>query len=320
MTKNIKNEGAAMKKLTLLLVVAALATVGIVSVAYASTTSDYAAWSTAYPNNGTVLQTPHKDFRTTTVKCAVCHAVHKASATGEVLLRSTVANSCLFCHVDATAVGNIRLYGGVAANYNGSDLPVAHGGTGASECVDCHTIHGANSIGGDVSAKILKAGSYQATASAHYLDTAPRNEQVTLFCTRCHPYFTDEYDTQTTGDIFTTAGKFSSHVMTDADAAYNPGAHVSYNGQVTNVDSKYCRDCHDAGNVDESATNFGATLLSTDNFPHYTANASRFLMGGAYSGDTTADVGSALSSASVDGVCLKCHSWNAGANGVGDTF
>ena len=51
---------------------------------------------------------PHSGYSTTTGKCKVCHAVHGAGSTDvtgttlnatEVLLRSTKANACEFCHL-----------------------------------------------------------------------------------------------------------------------------------------------------------------------------------------------------------------------------
>ncbi len=70
---------------------------GPAGTAYASTDSTYAAW-TAGPPNDTSLGTPHSDFQLTTVKCAVCHAVHKGEPGGQLLLRTTVADACTYCH------------------------------------------------------------------------------------------------------------------------------------------------------------------------------------------------------------------------------
>ncbi|MHB9003613.1 MAG: hypothetical protein ACYC6C_06055, partial [Coriobacteriia bacterium] len=57
----------------------------------------YLDWADApQPANGS---SPHGGYTTATTKCKVCHAVHEAQMGGEVLLRSTIADACNYCHV-----------------------------------------------------------------------------------------------------------------------------------------------------------------------------------------------------------------------------
>ena len=83
-----------MRKIVTILALSLVFVFVLTAVAMADTNSDYQTWN-AGGANGTSLATPHKDYRLTTVKCSVCHAVHKATAgpAGEVLLDATVANA-----------------------------------------------------------------------------------------------------------------------------------------------------------------------------------------------------------------------------------
>ncbi len=319
-----------MRKLTFLLVASAVLVLAITSVAFATTNSGYVTWNSQGPNAGTAA-TPHKEFQLTTNKCAVCHAVHKGTAGGEVLLRSSITNACVYCHIN-NLIGNIKIYGGVEANYNGFDFATAHGGTTYSQCVDCHSVHGANTMAGAVNTKILKmspgGNSWETTAVNAGLDATAgaRQDQITLFCTACHPYFTRTYSTAggslinipaTAGYTgFSTAGTYQSHIMTTSGGSLNTyGGSPNYSGQVAWTSSDHCRDCHDAGLIDQSITAVGVT--SSNNFPHYVANQSRFLLGALYSGASTATpIGSGEDSAQADGACLKCHRGSA-TTGVG---
>ncbi|MCX8006504.1 MAG: hypothetical protein N3B11_00070 [Coriobacteriia bacterium] len=127
--------------------------------AYASPDT-YIEWTAQGANAGTA-DTPHLDYRTTTRKCAVCHAVHFAGwyqtddgtpdgsmTTGvavpgspsELLLRGSVADSCTYCHIE-TAIGGIVLYGGDKDLYLNED-DHGHQAAGGATCTRCHAVHG----------------------------------------------------------------------------------------------------------------------------------------------------------------------------------
>lgn len=89
---------------------------------------------------------PHGGFLTSTVKCAVCHAVHTAAPAqnaaapvADTLLRTKAADACGYCHV---AEGNTVMdpvFGGVWP------IPAEAGhALGEPTCTECHTnVHGA---------------------------------------------------------------------------------------------------------------------------------------------------------------------------------
>jgi len=72
----------------------------------------------------------------------------------QMLLRSSVARACNYCHMD-TAVGGIRLWNGLSTNWgaNWSDAGYGHGTTG---CTGCHAVHGAKTFKGAAASKILR--------------------------------------------------------------------------------------------------------------------------------------------------------------------
>jgi hypothetical protein len=318
MTNNkFRGDGASMKKIALVAFLAVFVVMMTASLAYADTFSDYAGWSTA-GDNGTV-PTPHKGFQTTTVKCAVCHAVHKGTDGGEALLRDTITGACEYCHI-SNFIGNFKIYNGATSNYSGLDLTTAHNGSTGAACVDCHAVHGAGTITNanftDVTSKILKSApgiGVQTGLPASYAVSSGtvRDGVITSFCTGCHPYYQDAYNGTAAGSF--GVGTYQSHIMGAANASYLNGS-ASYTGRVANVASSYCRSCHDAGATGESATNApGDAYSSSSNFPHFTSGNSRFLSAALYDGATVEGV----TNASADGVCLKCHSWNLGADGAG---
>jgi predicted CXXCH cytochrome family protein len=264
----------------------------------------YLNWSTLGGANGT---SPHGGYSTTTQKCVVCHAVHNASITGEVLLGDTVANACVYCHVNG-ASAYTQVYNSVAANYAGTDYNNAHNSwtVGAVDygvkCTQCHQVHAADSamtnnayltqrlLSGDkVLGYDVNAGAPQSTDSS--------NTALSKWCTKCHGtslgsaygYYNTAYDGQT-------------HVMTTATADYaGAGASGTYAGRVAWNNSNYCSSCH-------------ASDFQTAAWPHYTTGQ-RFLVTAANASAASA----AATSTHQDGICLRCHRDNAG-NGIGLGF
>lgn len=134
-------------------------------------------------DNGT---SPHGLYSQTSAKCSVCHSVHRAptagtssqstldfggtansssryaestwtaQATTQLLLRSSAAASCTYCHVSS---GAKKMFGG--------DASLALFGEGENSwnefyshttgCTSCHAVHGANTFGGNgVAGLVLK--------------------------------------------------------------------------------------------------------------------------------------------------------------------
>lgn len=268
----------------------------------------YLNWSTLGGANGT---SPHGGYSTTTQKCVVCHAVHNASASGEVLLGDTVANACVYCHVNG-ASAYTQVYNSAPANYSGTDYNNAHNSwnVGAVDygvtCTQCHQVHAAdNAMTNNAyltqrllsGPKVWVATEYDPSIGRAPLSTDSSNTALTIWCTKCHGtslggtygYYGAGYDGQT-------------HVMTTATANYaGAGASGTYAGRVAWADSNYCSSCHASG-------------FQTAAWPHYTSGQ-RFLVTAANS--AAASVGA--TDTHQDGICLRCHRDNAG-NGIGLGF
>lgn len=330
-----------MKK-SLILVIALVALFAMASAAYASTYSTYAAWSSAAPNNAPA--TPHDGYAVNTNKCAVCHAVHKANASGEILLRSSAADACTYCHID-NAFGNIVVYNGDSTAYTSGAPTVAQsfgGGfahnSGGANCTNCHAVHGAQTLDGGNDGKILKDWTYWAedgAAGFHYYSTAAlakwptpdtvadKYAQQTAWCTGCHKYFIEAYDESSTANtyneyvpatfsyVWATAG---SHVMTETHSVYGNPAASTPDTQVAWAPSTTCRSCHNAGAVDTA----GGTVLNS--WPHYTPDYYRFMGVGANAGVDASAAAASNTTGTVDGLCLKCHIDSTGTQGVNLSF
>ncbi|MBN2404728.1 MAG: hypothetical protein JXE06_04025 [Coriobacteriia bacterium] len=104
---------------------------------------NYIAWDKAQSKmagagvSATDSASVHGNYSTTTVKCQVCHSAHKAAATGDTLLQSTAAQSCVPCHLGASALTSTKVSEG---NRHGS----------ATGCTSgyCHSVspHGAGDV------------------------------------------------------------------------------------------------------------------------------------------------------------------------------
>jgi hypothetical protein len=119
----------------------------------------YNDWDTSLGTNATDGNSPHGNYTTTTVKCAVCHAVHYAApgvapvgdpaSAADTLLRMKASDACIYCHATAgQAVNGRPVYGGLGTAIT---APGATGGnttTGhviGTNCDMCHSsVHGAN--------------------------------------------------------------------------------------------------------------------------------------------------------------------------------
>ncbi len=251
---------------------------------------------------------PHRGYALTTQKCAVCHAVHNAVVGGEALLRSPRADACTYCHI-TTTVSNLKVYGGVEANYNGADNPNSHNNAGvvAVQCTSCHQVHGAIdlmtanvALSQELLLKGLVVTSPPEDEYSDYdrdsdwanfgapLSGEPKALAMSKWCTKCHKYWP--------GSV--SGVNVDSHVLTGPDSTH------------AFVGSNYCTSCHN------STTYQGSTPLAAA-FPHYT-DGKRFLTQAATSAGSETGAGPATDGTN-DGVCLRCHR-NGGSSGVGLTF
>ncbi|MCL4078710.1 hypothetical protein MX659_03720 [Coriobacteriia bacterium Es71-Z0120] len=320
----------------------------------------YITWNAGGANAGT--GGPHQDYRLTTEKCAVCHSVHAAAvsnaAAGEfgpdpigaaetqLLLRSSVADACTYCHI-TTNVSGLQIYNGVASNYT-TDDQYGHNGSTSAECADCHAVHGADTFKGFIAGKILKAqgnlvsnvsGGVQTEAAATLntlvsggtVFTAPAasdgDYQVTAFCTRCHKTFSDASETTITaggyfeewdGSVTFGSRSYKNHPLKAAEATFVASG-ANYSGRVAWADAYTCRSCHAAGNNRVSTSYGGPGGLVSWSFPHWTNGNAQFLVSGW--GVSDANIGLGTSGANTgkpsgshtvmdgaeDGVCLRCH-------------
>lgn len=356
-----------MKK-TLLVAVLAVALV----LAFAATASArpnpniYIAWDSTSVNGAAG---PHAGYVTASEKCNVCHAVHYAATSGfdsrptasggmvtttspdysstwiagteqtEMLLRSSVGNSCNYCHID-TAVGGVQLWGGSSSNYTSADPGGAssHGQSSSAACTQCHAVHGANTFKGANEAKILRQRSdrpiqmqvltsnnpdvdidpiFADTATA--LASGDKYLQQVAFCSQCHAEYSTKSEATITGYSYylsSPATPYKGHPLVSNITSFSAAGDTTPLNQVAYVDSASCRKCHDAGGTDQ-------TGVSLNSFPHYTRGFFRFMT----SGDDITDLGSVVSTSlagsaastltvAEDGNCLKCHRDGAGA-GVG---
>ena len=343
-----------MKKTLVVMILATALVFAFAAVAQARPNGNiYIKWSAAAPND--TVPTPHAGYTTATEKCNVCHSVHYAATSGftwpdtagaganawtadtaetQMLLRSSVANACNYCHI-TTSVGGVQLYGGAVSNYTvGSTF--AHNGPSAA-CSGCHAVHGAGTFQGANLSKILRvrsdrpiqpevigaAGGNTAIAAlfagqAAAVASGDKYVQQVAFCTQCHAEYTDASESTITGGpgyynngAYIAGSEFKGHPQKTADAVF-VAAGDTIGMQAAFAGSETCRSCHDAGNVNETGVTFNS-------FPHYTAGAFVFSNTSARAG-AAFDATDTAKDYATDGNCLKCHVNNAGTAGVGITF
>lgn len=304
--------------------------------AYAGTESGYVTWTADPPNDNPA--TPHKGYATTTQKCAVCHAVHKAPADGELLLRGSAGDSCTYCHVTGD-IGRVVVYGGVIDRYTTED-DRGHQSP-AVTCISCHAVHGANTFGGDNATKILKVFGIQDTfvdyitegsgeasrvVNATNADTFPGGWdagqiQDTAFCSQCHPYYSPASETTVTASVVQSDGSyqttsFKTHPMklpgneSGRDPYYGfeaQGSSVPTSQTIAVYSTRGCNwNCHwsQDGGIDRGAG------VWENSYPHHNPNTSRFLAGGP--NDSVRD--GVVEDSSQDSACLMCHLYSGRTN------
>jgi predicted CXXCH cytochrome family protein len=304
---------------------------GATSAAFASTDSTYTAWDPAAPNDSPA--TPHKGYATTTTKCAVCHAVHKAPAAGELLLRTDVADACIYCHIQ-TNVGVKVIYGGNVTWFRGPDNDHGHQAP-AAKCIDCHSVHGANTFMGVNTSKILKVGPIQpefvtdiAGGDAAKIVAGDPFEvwppywetdkvQEVAFCSQCHPYYSDASERTITAQVVQSDGTFAltsfrTHPIKRPGNETGDGYYDGFVAQGSTIPtSSEVAVRGPTGCSDQCHSNPGPAGPE-NSFPHYNAYTSRFLSG-APDASSGWDV---VEDSSQDSACLMCHVWFAGDGGA----
>lgn len=311
---------ASTKKLLLVAVAAAVMLVAIAAPAFAG---GYLAWTqvSALPGQGT---SPHGGYTASTVKCQVCHAVHYANATGELLLNSTVASACNYCHVGG-AGGYTQVYNGQPSNYQGTDYATAHnaGIVNGVTCTECHQVHAAQNVmtaNAALTSKLLRLRTPVDVVAGAPQSGEPTYVAMSKWCADCH--YNRGLNGQAVGAsssvsyYYNQARNGRSHVMTAAGATYtNPAATTTT--KVAWSGSTVCMECHAAGTpvVEGFTTN---AQSATYNFPHYTQNAANFLE----SAEASNRPRSGAATNDADGVCLTCHrNWTgAVTQGIGFTY
>lgn len=264
------------------------------------------------PSSETSLS-PHGGFSTSTVKCAVCHAVHQANKSGsEVLLRSSVANACTYCHIDLKGSAETSVYDGVMTNYT-VETEYGHqsysGGLEGVKCEQCHQVHAAEQFmtaNKYLRKKILIGSKTQDLLDSYYdprIATAPgsgdpKDEALTKWCTRCHKPGQEDWKYSYYSPYYSD----STHVMKAAGAYAGDGT-AATGKTVAWASSEYCRSCHSKG-------------YGTSRWPHWSPSK-RFLVSADSSSAVAQDITGATST-STDGVCLRCH--RDGTNGVGTSY
>jgi Zn-finger protein len=352
-----RSSSGAVTMMTVLVAVSLAIALALASSAGAT----YITWSSTGANAGT--GGPHQNYQLATQKCSVCHSVHYAAVPGmseggwsvpatatdtEMLLRSSVADACTYCHID-TNLGGLQIYGGIPSRYQTDDV-YGHNGSSAARCADCHAVHGADTFGGAIARKILKrggtpantSGNVQVEAAATYAalnggdlfgGSADVAAQSAAFCTECHKVFSSASEQTITASGFTWSGSggmqtftnksYKNHPLKGADANLSAQG-ATYSGRAAWDNASYCRSCHAAGLIHQAGVYTGLIISS---YPHYTPDRARFLTAGWGAADVNATAigaGNVVNDPSADGVCLRCHrnGSNAGdsTGGVGVTF
>jgi hypothetical protein len=290
--------------------------------AFAGTgTSNYLPYASSMGN-------VHGGYATTSTKCSVCHSVHGAPVSGyvdestgvtagpdpEMLMRSSVADSCTYCHI-TTNLGGMMVYDGSEDNYVINN-PFGHQKDDVL-CVDCHTVHGAGAIDSPLAQNLRKPEDPQGAANGTPVlpwgpdapPTSPEHSNpttqgvVSWFCTNCHKYYSDSSATRISVQTWdpstetTVTSSYKTHPMVNASANFsNPDA--GYSGRVAWGSSLYCRSCHAAGTGNE--------------FPHYSEGAASFIVSRPYAQDASGTPANQPIGdyAFFDGACIGCHRSN----------
>lgn len=363
-----------MKKTVFVVALATVLVFAFSGIAMAKITNGYVDWSDASAHLDGTDATPHIGYTVNTEKCLVCHAVHNAAVGGtawtgdnpwtaedeetEMLLRSSVANACTYCHI-TTNIGGTQLYNGDATLWGPrSSLTSFTENVGhqypSAQCVNCHAVHGANTYAGAAGSKILKfdaaavqdeiigtvddgttayvgddgvtAGLYASAADAQAdTGTLGKDYQVSVFCTQCHENYS--YASE---DVINSDGDYVYGDATYVDGDPTPNkqykthpmksadAVFSALGATFDGQAAFVASTTCRSCHDAGNTDEG-TVVTASNFPHYTAGAYAFVNVAASYEDYASATAAGVDHG-TDGMCLKCHASTNGVSGVGTGF
>lgn len=188
-------------------------------------------WDTEAGTNVGSRKGPHGGYTTGTNKCAVCHELHGASATSNILLaEQTIADTCFTCH-DGTGGGGVY---GVILQRTGFDpaetSTTAMGGTAGG----VHRIGWLNA-----SNKVTVPGGNAATGGS--LDTTFTGPGGSLTCTDCHSPHNAQTVLPFKGDRLRSSADTTTVIKTNRLLKKRP-TKAAY--AVTNYGSDWCQTCH----------------------------------------------------------------------------
>jgi hypothetical protein len=322
-----------------------------------SKTDQYVSWTTALSlglqnaDAALMARGPHSGYATTTVKCAVCHSVHRG---GSALLNE--GSSCAYCHTGAYYGG-----GAVASNLI-SWTTSTNEGPHASRCAndDCHGgPHGVGASAYDgpatrlltakADAKLLAdatANEIAATEFATYSDTT-RALATGAVCSRSGCHTNSAFGVVKSGSDLVVSGVTGPSAADGLVTGHRVVAAATTNWNANGTDFpttrtnltiafkpvSYCSSCHDLkddnnagkaafphainGVVDSAAGADGTWRVAV--WLTAAANAGEQSKAvGAYNNYTGgAGIAGAAGSSIIDGVCLKCHRSADGLHGIG---
>jgi len=252
---------------------------------YNTDSPGYLSWATGEAWSDDNAGSPHGNYATTTNKCAVCHAVHRADAGGSVLTawdgqifpngdttgNATYYASCVFCHGPSATFTDVRIQ--VGSPMYGPWFLSPH-----SRCNRCHTRspHGAGAsqyavlaeklllpIGDAAIAADLAAGVNDMSEDMFDLSNPALVAQgVTLgtgyLCTDCHDsasnpvvFAVNEPNAQPTIAGLGTASAVTGHRVYAMNtntwgSAGEFGRYITPPATVAFNNAQGCRACHDA--------------------------------------------------------------------------
>jgi cytochrome c553 len=225
-------------------------------------------WNASFSiSNGT---SPHSGYSQSTALCEVCHAPHRAPTLGtgtysttdlggtavsssrysstawtaeastQMLLRSSAARACIYCHVVSGAPN--KMYGGDATLAVVGDTAAGWGQFYAhtTGCTGCHAVHGANTFkGSGVASLILK---YQGVKN---LGTIALKVQPEVYGTT---YSASNVATTEVGSLYTSQANMINGVV-------SPTANAAGVSRLSAAITAQCTICHASYAVGEETIN-----------------------------------------------------------------
>lgn len=361
-TRNNNQGDIRMKKtflvlaLALVLMLALGATPAFAKYAGYSSSKQYVPWAEAQgmasqnADAALMARGPHSGYATTTIKCAVCHSVHRA---GGKLLNE--GSACSYCHTSASHGG-----GAVASDLISWD--VANQGPHSSRCTndDCHGgPHGVGSSTYDGAAsRLITAKADTNIASDLAANGLPASTMNTWsgagraigtggLCSRagCHTnsmfgvVTAGAENTRTVGvDKSVTGHRVIAAATTNWNANGTDFPTTKTNLTIAFKPVEYCNSCHDLADDNNAGKRafphaINDVVSVAQGKPDTTKRVAVWLTAAADAETTSQVVGpynqysgvptstapvDAAGSPILDGICLKCHV--SGTVGVGKSY